>query len=230
MGRGRNMARRRLVGVGLMLALLAGGPIRAQGTADDPVKAALEQAAQAAAAARVRDLLQDPASPVIGPADADVAIVEFFDYQCPYCKAAEPRLEALLQEDRGVRLVLKEFPILTPESRVASKAALASVKQDKYTAFHQALLGYRGQLKEATIFEIAAAVGLDVPRLRKDMDSPEVADQIIATMNLARALKISVVPGFLVDTHVLSGVSNKTETGKIDFKQEVAAARARKAK
>jgi protein-disulfide isomerase len=192
------------------------------------VQTELERQANATAAGQARELLRDPMSPVIGNPDGTVTLVEFFDYQCGFCKAAEPRLQQLVKDDPNVRLVLKEYPILSPESVVAAKAALASVKQGKYTAFHQAMLGHRGQLKTENIWEIAKTVGLDVERLRKDMDAPEITDHLLANFNLARKLKISVVPGFLVDTQVLSGVSPRTETGKIDFAKVVAEARARK--
>ena len=210
----------------VLLALSA--PARAETDADDPVMAALGDASQKAAVARQKDLLSDPASPVIGNPNGNVTIVEFTDYQCPYCKAAEPRLQALLKEDPNVRLVVKEFPILTKESVTASRAALAAVKQGKYTAFHQAMMEHKGQITVENVFEYAKKVGLNVDQLKKDMNAPEIADQIIENLKLARAMKISVVPGLVVDTKVLSGVSNKTSTAKIDFKQEVAEARAAK--
>jgi protein-disulfide isomerase len=210
----------------MLLALSA--PARAETDADDPVMAALGDASQKAAVARQKDLLSDPASPVIGNPNGNVTIVEFTDYQCPYCKAAEPRLQALLKEDPNVRLVVKEFPILTKESVTASRAALASVRQGKYTAFHQAMMEHKGQITVENVFEYAKKVGLNVDQLKKDMNAPEIADQIIENLKLARAMKISVVPGLVVDTKVLSGVSNKTSTAKIDFKQEVAMARAAK--
>ena len=165
-------------------------------------------------------LLNDPHTPVIGDPGADVAIVEFFDYACPYCKAAEPRLEAFLKADRHVKLVVKEFPILTPESLVAAKASLAAMKQGKYRQFHQALMMFKGQLKEAVIFDTAKDVGLDVDRLRKDMASPEVSDEIIANFNLARAIRAFDTPTFIVDNHVLTEPS-----AQIDFPKVVAAAR-----
>ena len=219
--------------VTLFSALLAlSVPAHAQNasptTSDDPVMAALGDAAQKAAVARQKDLLSDPGSPVIGNPNGNVTIVEFTDYQCPYCKAAEPRLQALLKEDPSVRLVVKEFPILTKESVTASRAALASVKQGKYTAFHQAMMEHKGQITVENVFEYAKKVGLNVAQLKKDMDAPEIGDQIIENLKLARAMKISVVPGLVVDTKILSGISNKTSTAAIDFKQEVALARAAK--
>lgn len=191
------------------------------------VKAELEKASSATAAGKIRDLLHDPGTPILGNPDGDVTIVEFFDYQCPYCKAAETRILDLVERDGNIRLVIKDFPILGPDSRIAARAALASRKQGKHEAFHVALMGHRGQLKSETMFKIAASVGLDMDRLRKDMDDPEIADQIMENFNLARALKVSVTPGFFVDTTVLSGVSALTSTAKIDFGEEVAKARAK---
>jgi protein-disulfide isomerase len=207
---------------------LSAGAVRAQAPdAGEIVKAELEKAAAQAAAARASALLRDPASPVIGNPQGDVTLVKFSDYQCSFCKAAEPRIEKLMAEDPNVRVVVKEFPILGPVSVVAAKAALASQKQGKYHAYHQAMMGYRGKLTPDDIFAMAAKVGLDVARLKADMESPEVTDQIIATFDLARALKISLTPGYIVNATVLSGVSARTSSAAIDFPKEIAAARAK---
>jgi len=162
----------------------------------------------------------DPASPVIGNPNGDVTIVEFFDYACPYCKAVEPRLEALVKSDGHVKLVLKEFPILTPASMVATKAALASVRRGKYRQFHQAMMRFEGQLQDSDIFDTAKSVGLDVARLRKDMEAPEITAQIIANFNLARSIRAFQTPTFIAANHELSSTS-----ASIDFPQVVAAAR-----
>ena len=187
-------------------------------TAFSDVPAASDQAV----AQKDTALLNDPSSPVIGNPHASVAVIEFFDYACPYCKAAEPRLEALLKSDKDTKLVLKEFPILTPESMIATKAALASVKQGKYAQFHNALMNYKGPLESSVIFDTAKEVGLDVGRLRKDMASPEITDEILANFNLARSLRIFQTPGFIVGNHILTGAS-----ADIDFPKAVAAARAK---
>jgi protein-disulfide isomerase len=184
------------------------------------LRADQEKAMDQAVINRTTALLRDPATPVLGNPEGDVAVVEFFDYTCPFCKAVEPRLQKLLQDDKGVKLVVKEFPILSPVSLIAAKAALASVKQGKYQSFHQALLGFRGQLETSAIFEIAKSLALDVDRLRKDMDTPEVADQIIANFNLARSLNITSTPTFIIGTHMLTEPS-----AQIDFAKTVAAAR-----
>jgi len=194
----------------------------------DPVKAALEEAANKAAAAKAGDLLRDPNAPVLGNPQADVVLVKFVDYQCSYCKAVEPKLHKLLEDDKGVKIVIKEFPILGPESIVAAKAALAAKSQGKYEPYHKAMMAYKGKLTSDVIFGTAKDVGLDVEKLRRDMVSPEIADQLIANFNLARSLKISLTPGYIVNTRVLSGVSAKTMTAQIDFPAEIAAARAKK--
>jgi protein-disulfide isomerase len=198
-----------------MITLLV--PFMAAAAVADVPTASDEAVAQKATA-----LLSDPSSPVIGNPHANVAVVEFFDYACSYCKAAEPRLEAMLRSDQGTKLVLKEFPILTPESMIATKAALASVKQGKYAQFHQALMAYKGPLQDSVIFDSAKDVGLDVGRLRKDMTAPEITDEIIANFNLARSLRIFQTPGFIVGNHILTGPS-----ADIDFPKAVAAARAK---
>jgi protein-disulfide isomerase len=213
----------------LMGAALAMVPGYALGQADagDIVKIELEKVSAQAAAARADALLRDPGSPVIGNPQGDVTLVKFTDYQCSYCKAADPRIEKLIADDPKVRVVVKEFPILGPVSILAAKAALASRKQGRFQAFHRAMMAYRGQLKSDDVFAMAVKVGLDVEKLKAEMESPEVTDQIIATFDLARALKISLTPGYIVNATVLSGVSARTSSAAIDFPKEIAAARAK---
>jgi protein-disulfide isomerase len=225
-----------LLSTPLATALAADPSVPGSAITDTAVKAAIDRAVQdyadklqadkdkqnaAAIAGKSAQLLRDPQTPVSGDRDSDIAVVEFFDYQCPYCKATEPRLEKLLQEDRHWKLIIKEFPILGPESLVASKAALASVKQGKYEAFHQAMMLHKGRLQMDDIWAMAASVGCDVDQLRKDMDKPEIADQLLANFNLARALRIKETPSFIVDTRFLNSTS-----ADIDFPKEIALARA----
>ncbi len=210
----------------VLAAMFLAVPVAAQEA--DPVKAALETAANAAAVSKQADLHRNPETPFFGNAQGDVVLVKFVDYQCTYCKAVEPKLDKLLSDDKGVKLIVKEFPILGPESVVAAKVALAAGRQGKYAAYHHALMGYKGKLTEDVIFSTAKDVGLDVAQLRKDMIAPEIADQLLANFNLARALKISLTPGYIINTHVLSGVSVKTMTGQIDWPAEVALARSAK--
>ena len=173
-------------------------------------------------AARLDALENNPGSPVIANPQGDITIVTFFDYTCPYCKAAEPRLMRLADGDRRVKLVMKEFPILTPGSMIATRAALASVAQGKYKPFHQAMMNFRGQLLESDIFDMAKACGLDLVRLRRDMTAPAIADEIIANFNLARGIRGFQTPIFIVGNHEMS-----SESASIDFPRAVAVARGR---
>jgi protein-disulfide isomerase len=184
-------------------------------------QAAQENELTAVVAARQEDIFNDPASPVGGNVAGDVTLVEFFDYNCPYCRQAAPIMQQLQQEDGGVRIVFKEFPILGPGSRFAARAALASQKQGKYVAFHSAMMTYKGQISESSTLEIAAQVGLDVEQLKRDMADPAIEAEIRSNFELADALRISGTPTFV------SG--KQTTRGLVDLEtmaQLIAAARA----
>jgi protein-disulfide isomerase len=154
---------------------------------------------------RREELLRDPASPVGGNPQGDVTIVEFFDYQCGYCKTVHGTMKDLLASDERIRKVYKEFPILGPGSVIASRAALASRAQGRYLAFHDALMEARGAMNEETVLRIARSVGLDVDRLRRDMSAPEVERAIRANMALAQALGIQGTPAFVIGDQVVPG-------------------------
>jgi protein-disulfide isomerase len=201
-------------------ALLAVGGLGLLWSTTSPADTGVPPPSDQAIPAQAGNLWQDPQSPALGNPHGDVTIVEFFDYACPYCKALEPRLEYAVSSDSHVRLILKEFPILTPESLVASRAALAAAKQHKYRQFHDALMGYRGTWQEQVIYDTARSVGLDMPRLRRDMASPAVTNEIIANFNLARSLRIFQTPGFIAGNHILTGPS-----AQIDFPAVIAAVR-----
>jgi protein-disulfide isomerase len=158
-------------------------------------------------AAYRESLLNDPTSPVAGNPDGDVTIVEFFDYNCPYCKRVFPHVKAVLAEDQGVRVVYKEFPILGPGSLVAARAALASLKQDgdKYLAFHNAMMASRRRLTETRIMDIARAIGFDTERLKADMAAPEIEQIIRRNRGLAQALGITGTPTFVVGDQLVPG-------------------------
>ena len=153
-------------------------------------------------------LERDPNSPVGGNPDGDVTIVEFFDYRCPYCKAVAGTVRRLVEEDGNIRLVYKEWPILGEVSRIAARAALASRAQGRYLEYHERLMAER-KLTEARIFEIAEEIGLDVARLRVDMDAPEVERHIRETAELADALGISGTPAFVIGDHLLPGLADQ---------------------
>jgi protein-disulfide isomerase len=173
--------------------------------AEDKMKGEAKDKAAQALSTRRREIFDDPDTPFAGNPNGDVSLVEFFDYRCPYCKQVEPSLEALLGEDRQLRLVYKEFPVLGPESVTASKAALASRKQGKYDAFHRALMALKGQINDTAVFKTAESVGLDVDRLKRDMAAPEISRALKANTELADALDIRGTPGFVVGNEIVPG-------------------------
>jgi protein-disulfide isomerase len=168
-------------------------------------------------AARLDALENNPGSPVLANPQGFITIVAFFDYACPYCKAAEPRLMRLVDKDKRIKLVMKEFPILTKGSMIAARAGLAAAKQGKYRAFHIAMMRHEGVLDEAGIFETARAAGLDVGRLRRDMAAPDVTEEIIANFNLARGIRVFQTPAYIVGGHFVTG-----DSADIDFAREAA--------
>src|SRR3954451_9475037 len=114
-------------------------------------------------------VLRDPDIPVAGNADGDITIVEYFDYQCPYCRKIEPELRQVVQDDGKVRLVLKDWPILGEVSVKASRMALACKYQDKFIQAHDALIGVSSKLTEPRIGELLKDAGIDVDRARRDL-------------------------------------------------------------
>jgi protein-disulfide isomerase len=163
------------------------------------------QRVAAVLAARRAELYQDAAAPVAGNPRGDVTVVEFFDYQCRYCKTVVPALRQLLEQDRQVRFVFKEFPILGPESVLAARAALAARAQGKYVAFHQALMAQGGPLTLPEILRVAAQVKLDPARLQADMEAPEIRQAIQKNLALAQELGIRGTPVFVIGGELVTG-------------------------
>lgn len=229
------------------LALVLPGLALAQDISDDRIKALIAQTlrenpelvlealqtldarqadAQAATATAVlkterAGLERDPNAPVLGNPDGDVTVVEFFDYNCPYCKRAMAEVDALLAEDGNIRLVMREWPILSAGSAFAARAALASRQQGKYTEFHNALMGMRGKAEEQTVLRIAGEIGLDIDKLKADMQAPEVEAHIATSMRLAEALGFNGTPSFVVGEALIPGFVEKAQLA-----EAVAAARA----
>jgi protein-disulfide isomerase len=150
-------------------------------------------------------LLSDPSDPVVGNPKGDITIVEFFDYNCGYCKQVKNDLDAVVSKDGNIRLVYKEFPILGEGSHYASLAALASMRQGKYEKFHNALIAFKGRLGEPQVIAIAKAVGLDVDKLRKDLKDPAFAEKIKANHELAKELGITGTPAFVIGDQLVPG-------------------------
>ncbi|WP_343717817.1 DsbA family protein [Inquilinus sp.] len=169
-------------------------------------KDAEERSAQAKTlTSRADEIFRSASSPVIGNAQGDVTLVEFFDYQCGYCKRSQPDLERLMKADSGLKVVLKEFPILGPASVTAARASLAAQKQGKYLDFHTKLMGFKGQLTDQVVYDTAQQVGLDLDKLKQDMNDPSVVAELRANMDLAEALGVQGTPAFVINDQIIPG-------------------------
>ncbi|MBT3703781.1 MAG: DsbA family protein [Alphaproteobacteria bacterium] len=152
----------------------------------------------------------DPNSFVGGNPDGDVTLVEFFDYRCGYCKKFHPVLEELLKTDKNLRVVYKEFPILGPESQLASQAAIAAMIQDPklYLPFHVALMEARGSLTQERILDIAEEIGLDLGRLKGNLQANKIKEVVASNYDLAQNLGITGTPGFVIGDKIIPGYVN----------------------
>ena len=160
-----------------------------------------------------KDLVDDANAPILGNPKGDVTLVEFFDYRCPFCRQVEPWVQTLIKQDPGVRLVQKEFPILGPASVYAARMALAALKQGKHQEFHDALMAKEGNIDESDIhegliFEVAKSVGLDIDRMKVDMNSPDVDAEIRGSIRIARSLGLTGTPAFIVGTDLVPGATD----------------------
>lgn len=175
-----------------------------------------ESEAQKVIKARAEEVLRDPDSPVGGNPQGDVTLVEFFDYNCPYCRHVVPVMADAEAADPQLRIVYKEFPILGPNSTFAAKAALAVHRQGRYLAFHKALMQVRGTVDEAQVLGLAAKTGVDVERMKADMRNPAIQAAIDKNLELAQALRINGTPGFVIGEQILRGATDlKTLQGLI---------------
>jgi protein-disulfide isomerase len=187
-------SRRDVLGLlGAGAALLGAMPREARAQAREPSEAAV---------------LRDPDNPVLGNPDGDIAIVEWFDYNCPYCRKLEPELRQVVQDDGKVRLVLKDWPILGPVSVVAARMALACKYQDKYVQAHDALFGVSSRLTESRIDEVLKEAGIDLDRARHDLGTNgKTIDAILARINAqAEGLGFRGTPSFIVGKFRVPGV------------------------
>ncbi len=168
---------------------------------------AAKEAATVKAIAENRDaLLRNAADPVGGNRKGDATVVEFFDYNCGWCKRAYPHLLAAAKADGKVRIVFKEYPILAPSSRLAARAALAAARQGKYREMHDRLMRHRGALDETKIMAAAAQAGLDMPKLKADMKAREIEAAIDANLALAERLGIRGTPAFVIGGKMIPGM------------------------
>jgi protein-disulfide isomerase len=181
------------------------------------VMAELDKRQQAAEAAKHRaavaetkaTLFSSPHQVVLGNPQGSITMVEFFDYNCGFCKRALSDMLDLLKTDSNLKFVLKEFPVLGEGSVEAAHVAVAARMQDvtgkKYIEFHQKLLGGRGQADKAHALAVAKEVGFDMARIEKDMNSDEVKKTIDENMKLADALGVNGTPSYVVGDEVIVG-------------------------
>ncbi|MEX2298013.1 MAG: DsbA family protein [Dongiaceae bacterium] len=184
---------------------------------------AVQQAQQQEVVVTLADqLFNNPLSPVAGNPGGDVTMVEFFDYNCPYCKRVAPDIATLLEADGNIRFVYKEWPILSEESEIAARAALAAHQQseDAYVRLHDAMMAHRGKLDRDTVMALAATQGLNMERLEDDMEGDQVTAEIEHVRRLADQIGIDGTPAFLIGEQVVPGAIDIEE-----MKRLVAAAR-----
>ncbi len=171
--------------------------------------AADAEKAKAAVADNAEALFNSSRQVVLGNPKGDVTLVEFFDYNCGFCKRALADLMEMLKDDTKLKVVLKEFPVLGPGSVEAAKVAVAVRMQDKtgkkYLEFHQKLLGGRGQADKARALAVAKEVGMDMARLDKDMASDEIKTSLEESMKLAETLNLNGTPSYVVGADVVIG-------------------------
>lgn len=157
----------------------------------------MQKEAKSAILEHVNELLTEKLA-VGGNPQGNVTLVEFFDYQCIHCKKMKPTIAGLIKKDTNLRVVYKEFPIFGKTSELASKAALAAAMQGKYTAMQDALLQLNKPLDEKMVMDTAKSVGLNLDKLKVDMDSKAVADELDANRKLAEKMHLMGTPAIVV--------------------------------
>ena len=162
--------------------------------------------------AKVRN---DQGDPVMGNANGTITLYEFSDYNCGYCKRVFEPIQQLVRDNPDVRLVIKEFPILSQSSLVAAKAAIAAEMQGKFGDYHIAMMTFRGQITDAVVMRMAAQAGVDIEQLKSDMESPKTIAIIQRTREAAAALEINGTPGLVVGDTVVPGAIGLDELVKL---------------
>lgn len=173
--------------------------------------------------ASIREDIMKAGHPTVGPADADVTIIEFYDYNCGYCKKAFSDVDQLITEDKKLRFVFIEMPILSETSMDAAKWAIAAQKQGKFYEFHTALMKYTGAKNKDLFIKIATDLKMDAKKAEADATSRETAEVIEKNLTLARDLGISGTPGFIFNDMLTPGYM-----GYEGMKQTVSQVRAKK--
>jgi protein-disulfide isomerase len=168
-------------------------------------------------------VLRDPEAPALGNPQGDLTVVEYFDYQCPFCKKLAPEIAQVVREDGKIRLVLKDWPIFGAVSKSAAQLALAAKYQNKYPEAHDALIGAKEKLSDANIAELLTKAGVDVEKAKQDLQAHQktIEDLLIHNNAQADAFGFQGTPAFIVGFFRVPGVVEM----KV-FKQIIADARA----
>jgi protein-disulfide isomerase len=171
----------------------------------DVLREALDALAERTESERWQRMKSDPRDFSIGPADAPITIVEFFDYRCQYCHAALEWVDDVRRTRNDVRIVFKEFPILSEASMESARANIAAMPQGRYWQFHRALMSFRGDLTSARIDQLARQSGIDVPRMRRAMEGPEVTRLLEENRAMAVDMGNTATPLFIINGEQVSG-------------------------
>jgi protein-disulfide isomerase len=147
-------------------------------------------------------------SPFAGKADGDMTLVEFFDYNCHYCKTSFTTIQKLLETDKNLKVVFKEFPILSESSNTAAKWALAAHKQGKYYEFHKRLMENKKPIDSSFLEKVAKDVGMDVDQAKKDLDSKDISEELDKNQQLAENLGLTGTPAFILPTNIVRGAAS----------------------
>lgn len=167
----------------------------------------LQKQASAALVQHKAEIYNDTTSPAVGNPNAEVTVVEFFDYHCGYCKHLMPDIAKLLAEDKNVRVLFREFPILSPDSISASRAALAvyRIAPDKYFDYHQALMKSNGKFDEKLLLDTAKSLGVNAAKLKAEMGKKEISDMLDKTRELAESIGITGTPALIIGDNLFPG-------------------------
>ncbi len=150
-------------------------------------------------------LEDDKSAPILGNPTGEIIIVEFFDYNCGYCRRAFKTVMNLIEDNEAIKVVMREWPILGDGSVFAAKASLASQNQQKYKAFHEALMDNRGPHTEKSVLKIAENIGMDIDQLKSDMNSSSVLEHLEESQKLSQSLGISGTPAFVFGEKMVPG-------------------------
>ena len=160
------------------------------------------------------DIYNDVTSPVAGNPNGDVTVVVFFDYNCGYCKTTLPELDGLVKKDPQLRVIYKEFPIMSNDSQFAAQAAMAAAKQGKYLEFHRALFS-TDSTTEASIRSISDRLKLDYAKLQADMKDPKLNEALLRNSSIASQLGIQGTPGYIVGDQIIPGAIDAVALGNL---------------